>query len=97
LLAEPKEKLRIKGGFGVTGAAKARVRALRRAASSGFRYPLSYHLTPKPLTKAWRITVDAGEKEVDHNNALSAARLQVEGPAMGHCSVGENHLPALIT
>jgi len=46
---EPKEKLRIKGGFGVTAAAKARVRALSRAASSGFQDPLSYHLTPKPL------------------------------------------------
>jgi len=51
LLVEPKEKLRIKGGFGVTAAAKARVRALSRAASSGFHYPLSYHLTPKPLRR----------------------------------------------
>jgi len=84
LLVEPKEKLRIKGGFGVTAAAKARVRALSRAASSDFHYPALDHLTPKPFTKAWRITVDAGEKEFDSNNALSSACLQVEGQPMGH-------------
>jgi hypothetical protein len=51
LLVEPKEKLRIKGGFGVTAAAKARVRALNRAASSDFHYPALDHLTPKPLQR----------------------------------------------
>lgn len=31
------------------------------------------------LLQAWRITIDAGEKEFDCNNALSSASWQVEG------------------
>jgi hypothetical protein len=49
--------------------------------SSFFRFSLPA-LAPSDAaanTKAWRITVDAGEGEFDCNNALSSARWQVEG------------------
>jgi hypothetical protein len=39
------------------------------------------------VDKAWRITVDAGEKDFYSNNALSAARLQVEGLAVDHLNM----------
>jgi hypothetical protein len=38
--------------------------------------------TPEPLHKAWRITVDAGEKELPINNALFCSIRQVDGPAL---------------
>lgn len=75
---EPEEKLRIKGGFGVTAAAKA---IFGRSAEQllQFSWPALVPSDAEAITKAWRITVDAGEKEFDCNNALSSALWQVEG------------------
>jgi len=71
---EPKEKLRIKGGFGVTAAAIAVFGQLLQ-----FSWPALVPSDAEAITKAWRITVDAGEKEFDCNNARSSALWQVEG------------------
>jgi hypothetical protein len=61
--AEHEEKLRIKGYFGVTVAAKARVRTLNLSSFFGFFWPCSRTICTPSHYQVWRITVDAGEKE----------------------------------
>lgn len=80
----------------VTVAAKARVRVLLEQLLQIFMARSHVIWTPNH-SEAWRITVDAGEKGIANNNALSTYALQAGNPSHNGSLIDANFTEFWVT